>query len=260
MNSPTSSEPIALYRNPEVGITARAPLRARHRRTGPQTAGFTLVEILVALFIFALITTTLFGSFTGVFSSASDLDANLVHFESGSLCLSHIQRELREIFVHLPPAYQKPGINSEPSFYRIMGSVSEIDGKSYGRLRFTALTQLPIDGRTARPPLAVIYYVDQREDGRLALRRALRANDTADREFEPQTADATLCEDLLEFELAYMDSAGELQKNWDSESEDFAYATPRAIKIALSIGTQEAVAAHLETSVALPAWRPPLES
>ncbi len=217
------------------------------------------MEILVALFIFALITATLFGSFDGVFSRSAELDEELSRHEMGVMALSHMQRELREIFVHLPPAYQKPETESTESPYRILGDVADIGGATFGRLRFTSLTQLPIDTQTIRPPKAVIYYVDQADDDRLTLKRGLRANDDEDDPFEPQADDATLCEDLLKLTFSYMDAEGESQEQWDSESGDQAYATPRAIKIDLVLGT-EARATHLETTVALPVWRNPMES
>ena len=235
-------------------IRTQASLKSLGRQDG-----FTLMEILVALFIFALIAATLFGSFEGVFSRSAELDEGLYHQEMGVLALSHMQRELQEIFIHQPPAYSKPEPESPESPYRIIGDESDLGGETFGRLRFATLTQLPMDSQAIRPPRAVIYYVDQADDGGLILKRALRANDDQKDPFEPQTDDAVLCEDLLELTFSFVDAEGENQSQWDSESEEQAFATPRAIKIELMLGTQGRTT-RFGTTVTLPVWRNPLES
>jgi general secretion pathway protein J len=223
-------------------------------------AGFTLMEFLVALFIFALITSTLFGSFSGVFSRATDLERELAFHEMGLICLSHLQRELKEIYVPLPPAYKKPTSDSSPNPYRIVGDVSEIGSQGFGRLRFTPQTELPVDSLTVRPTQAVVYYVAELEDGQKVLKRALRPNDEKMAEFEPHDADVTLCERIAELELNYFNSEGDTQDTWDSESDDQDYATPRAIRISMALGEDPEAATQFETTVVLPVWRNPLES
>jgi len=220
--------------------------------------GFTLLEILVALVIFAIITTTVFGSFNGVFSRAKELDSDLAHHEMGVLCLNQMQRELKEIFIQRPPAFKPPTQEKSADPFRIVGDLSEWGGDSFGRLRFTSLARLPIDSQTIRPPQAVTYYTDETDGDRFVLKRAVRANDDSD-EFEPRSDDIILCEDVLEFELIYLDAEGESSEKWDSGSDDQDYTTPRAIQIKLLLGSQSPTA-RFETTVALPVWRDPVES
>ena len=97
--------------------------------------GFTLLEILVALAIFALITTTVFGSFNGVFSRATELDADLDHHETGVLCLNHMQRELKEIYIVPSTAFKPPNQDNPQDPFRVVGDLTEAGGESFGRLR-----------------------------------------------------------------------------------------------------------------------------
>ena len=114
--------------------------------------GFTLVEILVALFIFAIIATTIFGSFDGVFSRAKELDGQLNSDQGVLNCLHHMQQELQTAYVHLPPAYTPPRQESPISPYHIISDTTVIEGNPFGRLRFTSSITLPID--TPPPPRA----------------------------------------------------------------------------------------------------------
>ena len=52
--------------------------------------GFTLLEIMVAIFIFAIVITTVFGSFRAVFSSAGAVGGDVAVFESARTCLDPI--------------------------------------------------------------------------------------------------------------------------------------------------------------------------
>lgn len=260
MNLPTMFAPTATSRNLKVVKVRTVEIESGNMpNCGPGQKGFTLVEILVALFIFALITTTLFGSFNGVFSRTAELDQELAYYEMGPLCLNHIQRELKEILIQLPPAYKKPTSESTPDPYRLVGGASEIGSDGFGRLRFTTQTNLPMDTQMARPPQVIIYYVDETDDEQRVLKRALRSNEEEKDDFEPHGADATLCEGVLELEYSYIDSEGEIQESWDSESDDQEYATPRAIKISLLLGNQ-VTTTRFETTVVLPVWRNPMES
>ena len=67
--------------------------------------GFTLIEILVALFIFVIVVTTIFGSYNSVFSNAESIKDDMTSYEMAKNCLNRMIIDLQSLHVSLPPAY-----------------------------------------------------------------------------------------------------------------------------------------------------------
>jgi general secretion pathway protein J len=69
------------------------------------------LEIMVAIFIFAVVITTVFGSFRAVFSSADAVGGDVAIFESARTCLGRMATDLRGLVVSDYPRYAKPEFN-----------------------------------------------------------------------------------------------------------------------------------------------------
>ena len=67
--------------------------RQPYRATGSGD-GFTLLEIMVAIFIFALVITMVFGSFRAVFSSADAVGGDVAVFQTARTCLGRMATDL----------------------------------------------------------------------------------------------------------------------------------------------------------------------
>ena len=84
----------------------------RQPSTAPGSGnGFTLLEIMVAIFIFALVITTVFGSFRAVFSSADAIGGDVAVFETARTCLGRMATDLGALVVSDYPRYAKPEPN-----------------------------------------------------------------------------------------------------------------------------------------------------
>lgn len=209
--------------------------RPFHFPTAPNSAsGFTLMEILVAIFIFALLITTIFGSFRAVFSSADAVGGDVAVFSSARTCLGRMATDLSALYVLDYPRYAKPAFSDPEDPYRFVGDTTDLSGSSFGRLRFTSLAHLSINRDFRQGVGRIIYYVAQQSDETLVLRRADHLFPFP--EFEESEDDPILCDRLLALEFEYMDAEGEAGDRWDSESADNEYATPRSVEIRLTVG------------------------
>ena len=204
---------------------------------GAAQSGFTLLEIMVAIFIFAVVITTIFGSFRVVFSSADAVGGDVAVFESARICLERMNTDLGALVISDYPRYTKPEFNEPEDIYRLVGDTSDVAGSTFGRLRFASLAHLAINQYSRQGVCRIVYYVDEGLDDRLILRRADHLYPFPD--FEESDDDPILCDDILALEFEYMDEEGEMNDRWDSEAADNDYATPRLIEIRLTIGDQD---------------------
>lgn len=201
--------------------------------------GFTLVEILAAIFIFSLLITTLFGSFRVLTTSSSALGEGTLQFEMVQGCLARIVTDIESIFVSHPPSYKQPETGEAPDPYRVEGDASYAGGNSFARLRFTSLSHVPT-GRTQQlyGVAEIVYYVTRLDTGEFVLRRSDRLYPYG--EFEEKDTDPVVCRNVQGFDVTYYDGEGKDTENWDSESSEFNFSTPRAMGILLKIGDEDA--------------------
>lgn len=237
--------PIAFLQNSiRLPATKRKGLRS--------VKGFTLLEILTAIFILAVVVSMVFGTFDGIFSSAEHVNASSDLFEMGNACLDRITADIKAIHVMPYPRYKPPDIDDEPELYRIVGEPLAVGGINTARIRFASLAHLPLnqDGRDGIAE--IIYYVMENRSGSLSLHRV--DNLYPYPEFEPNPNDPVVCENLIAFELKYFDHNGDEYDEWDSESDSTEYNTPNAISIKLTLGSQE-IPMVFSTRVAIPTFR-----
>jgi general secretion pathway protein J len=221
------------------------------------SAGFTLIEVLISIFFFAIIITTLFGAFNSVFSNVRAIDEGVWAYDMAKICLNRMISDLES--VHVALEYTPPDFNEEADDFRVEGETTDVDGSSFSKLRFTSFSHLDF-GQTKKEGIAeIVYYVTSTKDRGYVLRRA--DNLPPFPEFEEKTGDPILCENVKSFTLTYFDESGDKQEDWDSESSEVEYATPNAIGIKLEIGNEgdESGSFTFETMVTIPVFREAVE-
>ena len=214
--------------------------------------GFTLVELLLAIFILSLVVTTVLASYNAVFSTTGDLKSSSNIYEMAKNCLKRMTVDLESIYIVQPPIYKQPEFDDEPSDFRVVGLSKDLSGTGFAELRFTSRAHLPLENSHRRGIAEIVYYVQAREDGSQVLKRS--DNLYPYPEFEEKGSDPTLCEHVKSLAFTFPDDEGSEKDSWDSESDSFAYATPRAIGIELEIG-DETRSHTFKTLVNLPVYR-----
>ncbi len=198
--------------------------------------GFTLIEILVALFLFSIVITIVFASFKELAYSATRVGESGAAYDMVNPCLLRVTTDLESVFVHQRPGYVEPDFNSDPDPFRVEGSGETVGDSIYPVIRFASLAHLAIDRDTRQGISEIVYYVDD-NDGELVLRRSDRIG--FQEEFEKKKSHPVICRKIKKMTVAYFDASGESHDDWDSESDEYGYATPSHIEITIESGGKD---------------------
>ncbi len=228
------------------------PMDAKMDQPSP-SAGFTMIEILIAVFIFSIVISTIFGSFRAVFFNTDKLNKAMKFHAMASRSLAQISQDLQGFHTNLPPFYKKPDIDDDPDPFRIIGDTSDVGLRYESRLRFTSLNHLTFRGDKRQGVSEIIYYLFPGQGDEIVLRRSDHLYPYPE-EFEPSPKHPILCEKVKAFQLTYLNQDGDEEEDWDSENDSFKYATPRGIKIRLEVGDDDYSVA-VKTTIAFPIYR-----
>jgi len=215
------------------------------------------MEILAAIFIFSVLFAVLFGSFRFISTSSDDLGRGTVQFEMGQQCISRITEDIESAYVSQPPVYTQPELREDTDPYRVEGTLEDVDGNSFSRFRFTSLSHFSFSGVQDSGVAEIVYYVQRHQDDGYVLRRSDSLYPYA--EFEEKNTDPIICKNIQGFTVTCFNDAGEDSEEWDSESSEYEYATPRSVQILLQIGEEDSPLVF-STRIHIPSHREKLES
>lgn len=223
-------------------------------------AAFTLLEIMIAIFIFAIVVTTIFGSFHYLYARPESLKQELQNYAMIKNCFDRMAADLESLKITPSIFYKPPDMDSDPDPYRLVGDGYPANDPDLGRLRFASNAHLPLGKDTREGVAEIIYYLQESEtEGEGYL---LRRSDQLPpfQPFEEKSGDPLLCERVKRLSFIYIDEEDEEREQWDSEEDNYAYATPRIIRIQLELLTvveedEEPRSLLFETQVRLPLWR-----
>jgi len=203
--------------------------------------GFTLIEILIAIFLFSIVATTIFGAYTQIFFSINNTENDALVYIMAKNCMDRILMDLSSIYVRDEWSWLNPeqrGEEDKPDPFRFIG---ENDG-DFSSLRFTSKSHVPIHDESPEGSLAVIKYYVNEDEEKMVLRRCDEVDLVSG--CMNSEEDPIIAEDISAFSLKYIyydpyasednDEVDE-EDYWDSDSKDFKYATPRAVEIVLKI-------------------------
>jgi len=219
--------------------------------------GFTLLEILISIFIFGIIFTTIFMSFNTVFSNSKTIVMDVNAYEMVKNCLNRMIEDLQSTYISMAPEYAPPDFDDSPDPYRLVGDYAPTNTREFGRLRFTSLVHMPFDKDIRKGIVEIVYYVQAASDGYFVLRRA--DNFYPYKPFQENEDDPVLCERIRSLKFLYYDYDYTPHPEWNSESNEFRYSTPRAIGIELELDGNEASPLRFETMIKIPVYRAQLD-
>lgn len=237
----------------------------KHRQTAPArvsvrqtTAGFTLIEILVAISIFAFMMTALYYAFNLLAKDAGTVDAGVTVYAQARICLDRLTSDLQSVYVAQAPAYEPPEFDDAPDPYRFLCD-NLYDG---AQLRFVAFSHLPLGSQLPVAVGRISYYLHKKTDGEAVLMRSDEMIHTEEDD-APSGMDPVVCEHVRSFSAECLDDEGVAHDYWDSDKKDVDYATPRAVKLVLVVGEtdqadpsdQAGRTYRFETVVVLPVYR-----
>jgi general secretion pathway protein J len=255
--SASSQQPGTIGRRPKASCQKPAACSQKPEARGQKPdSGFTLMEVLVAIAILAVVVTTILASFNSVFSTTEVLDESADIYEMAKNCMKRLTSDLESIHITQRPLYKPPEFDQPPDPYRIVTTTSDTDGTGIAQLRFASRAHINLEKSPRKGIAEIIYYVQAGNDGDLVLKRA--DNLYPYPAFEERGSDPVLCKYVKSLAFKFYNQDGIESDIWDSDSDEFGYATPKAVGIKLELANK--AASHtFETMVSLPAWRKKVE-
>ncbi len=218
------------------------------RLSGP---GFTLIEILIAIFIFSIIITTIFSSFNAILGGSGSIAEELTTCDMAKNCLNRIITDLKSIHVYFSG---DTSLNSDGLIgaYRIVGENTDVGSREFSKLRFTSLAHINLEHDMRYGIAEIIYYVQETDKDNYVIRRSDSLYPY--KFFKKKDSDPLLCKRVKSLEFKYYSYDGNEYDFWDSQSDEFRHSTPRAIGIKLEAG-DEPNSILLEAMVTIPVYR-----
>jgi len=214
--------------------------------------GFTLLEILVAMFILVVVLSTVYASFTGSLRIVDVTESQAEIYQMARIALERLTEDLEAVYI--PQQIASPTGPAElddtekPSGFE--GVDNEVGGKSADTMRFFSRAHLVFGDQDLPCETAEIGYdVEEDDDGEtLILYRRDRL--LLEEEFPETDRGLPLCEALVSVAFKYYDFEGDEYDGWDSAEDGF----PRLVSLSLEFvnPSDPETPLHFVTSVALP--------
>jgi prepilin-type N-terminal cleavage/methylation domain-containing protein len=216
--------------------------------------GFTLLEILIAIFILVLVVSAVFGAFSGTFKVVTETEIQGEIYATARVALERISEDLASVYVGVLAKTNQPEAGTTRQRFLFVGEDHQVDEQNADTLRFLSWAHVSFkNGRQAQGPAEINYYTQYDEEtGELTLYRA----DTLDYLESPEEGQGglLLCEGLKWLDFIYYDREGDTHNSWDTTENSSNAQLPSRVEI--SMGFENALdpknPLQFMTGVALP--------
>lgn len=221
----------------------------------PEQQGFTLLELLLAIVIFGMVVSMIYGPYTGTFRMVNVVEPELEIYQKARVAMTRIIEDLES-------AYSSPSMVVDPEsefesemIPQFIGEDQEIDGRPADTIQFNSRAHLVFGDAEEDSGEARIRYAieeDAEAEG-LVLLRSDRPGFAGGTE-EEEDGGFILCDGLAGVRFTFYGMDGEEYDNWDSSQEEFQDRLPRMIDIVLEFvnGPDPEDTIKFMTSVILP--------
>jgi len=198
------------------------------------------LEILVTVAILGIIMLTALSALSAVNRTAAHIQSTLTAADTASDTIRWIEADLGALHVTAASTYRAPDVGKDPDPYGFRCFSGSEDPSDFKRLEFAARAHRPLapsELDIAPGALARVRYFVRRVDDRFVLMRT----DVPDLQagLDPPPPAAVVCEKVLRLDWAFVDEEGEIHDEWDSDDEQWGYATPKAVALTIEIGEEE---------------------
>ena len=215
--------------------------------------GFTLMEVLIAVFILAVVLSMIYASYTGTLRNVEDVESQAEIYRMARIAMERVAEDLGSTVYASPKEGNPEAAQADVLALRFVGEAKDIDGRRADTLRFASLAHLALEEEGAGAgPAEIVYGVREGEDGNgLVLYRSdipILMGGAGD-----QPEGLILCDGLYSIRFIYYDEQGEEYDRWDSSEGTLQGRPPARVGIELAFGdaSKEAPLRFL-TGVALP--------
>ena len=170
--------------------------------------GFTLIEILIAIFILATVLTTVYAAYTGTFRLMKDARLGDNIYSMARTAMNRMAEDMESVC-------------SRKGSFRFVSE--EIEKENFMELSFLSSAHIDFYDERSSGIAVISYFVvedDEKESCILKRRDELYQNKAEEAEEEvSKGVGYTLCEGLQSLTYKFYDNSGEEYDSWDSESD-----------------------------------------
>ncbi len=188
-------------------------------------SGFTLLELLLAMFIFGVVVSSVYGAYMSTFRTITSAEVETERNQKARIALERVIEDLEAVYI------RNNGL--------LKGESQEIDTRRGDKLEFTSNSHVNFSRKKAELSMAVIRYSVERDEdtGNLLLYRADMSK-LPGKELPDDDKGFLLCNDLWQFRLDYIDTSGNEIEEWDTdklrkEKVEFEELLPALVEIQL---------------------------
>jgi len=186
---------------------------------GGCTHGFTLIEVLVSIFIGAIVLSVLYASFFQIISAKDTVESELEFYHEARVILARLREDLTTAYPR--GMVYSPSGGSKYDFF-----TGKEEGKN-SSVSFISFSDRQVLNSTASDQAQIGYYLQPIPDSDLfslvRVENPLFGSDSGGVRYP-------ISEHIVEFNLAYMTSEGEFVKEWNSLQSG---SLPRAVELTL---------------------------
>lgn len=204
---------------------------------GSGRKGFTLIEIMIAIAILAIISLLLWQSSAVSMNAKERYEAEDVRFQEVLLALSRMADDISMAYLFQSKAHLgNTGIGELAQEVQFIGT----DSGERDEIHFVSLSHMRYLKNTKESDQEEVSYFLRREEGeegekgRWDLVRRMQS--PPDREPEKGGRDYVILQDVQKLEFQFFDEKrGEWQREWDSSRIESNRQLPKAVEITLTI-------------------------
>lgn len=222
-------------------------------------SGFTLLELLVAVTMTAVITLAVYGTYRSIVSVADIHEKRVRYLETAAGCIERMRADMQGLAVHMreefvPAAKGKP---ADPLMLLIQPTDETIganDSKPF--LRMTSRSVIPVSPQDPPGIADIRYELTPDRNGSWDIRRAQRLLPVSERSEQAEQPELhpIVCSAVRSVHVAAVNGKGERMQRWDSNASDNRYETPEAVFLSLEVG-EAGNRVDVETLIPLPVRR-----
>jgi prepilin-type N-terminal cleavage/methylation domain-containing protein len=194
-----------------------------------QPSGFTLLEILLALTILALVLSSLFSAYSESITATELVESSREVDQAARLTVAQLADDLKSLY------QEKVKGDPKDSPYRFQG-VSEAPEGEAAILSFASTAHLGFD--PAGPSMGVnriSYLLRKSGEGEHYFQLIRREQPFADIQGQGEGTEVELADNVEELAVTYGDDAGTTLTEWDSASPEHDGRPPRLVQIRLKV-------------------------
>ena len=199
-----------------------------------ENRGFTLLEILIAIFILTVVVSTIFTAFSGTFKVVNDTESQGEIYAMARVALERISEDLASVYVGPLSNGQNTEEGASQQRFLFVGEDLKVNEQSADTLRFLSYAHVSFKtGRQDVGPAEITYYSRFNED---TGEQALYRSDTLDylEGTEMGNGGFLLCDRLKWVDFTYYDGENNAHKTWSTtENNGKKAALPSRVEISM---------------------------